>query len=252
MDIRSKRVVVTGGSRGLGLGLVEALVARGAHVTAVARGAADLHAVQQRLGIAIVSADVTDAVAATTILGDIRPDILILNAGTPPPMGRLDQISWEDFSATWHVDVKGAHAWTQAALCLPLPEGSRLLMTSSGAAINGSPLSGGYGGAKKMIWLLAKYADALSLENGLGIRCQVVVPQQMVGGTGTGDAGSQAYAEANGISADEFIGRFGPPMPPRMFGNFVVEILEDARYATGLAFGLKAATGISPLDSSQA
>ena len=30
MDLRSKRVVVTGGSRGLGLGLVEALVEQGA------------------------------------------------------------------------------------------------------------------------------------------------------------------------------------------------------------------------------
>jgi NAD(P)-dependent dehydrogenase (short-subunit alcohol dehydrogenase family) len=37
MNISNKNVVVTGGSRGLGLGLVEALVAHGAKVTVVAR-----------------------------------------------------------------------------------------------------------------------------------------------------------------------------------------------------------------------
>jgi NAD(P)-dependent dehydrogenase (short-subunit alcohol dehydrogenase family) len=36
MNLKDKNVVVTGGSRGLGLGLVEALVAHGARVTVVA------------------------------------------------------------------------------------------------------------------------------------------------------------------------------------------------------------------------
>lgn len=38
MSLKDKSVVVTGGSRGLGLGLVEALVDQGAKVTAVTRG----------------------------------------------------------------------------------------------------------------------------------------------------------------------------------------------------------------------
>ena len=42
--------LVTGGSRGLGLGLVEALVNQGARVTVVARDQAALAAVKQRLG----------------------------------------------------------------------------------------------------------------------------------------------------------------------------------------------------------
>jgi NAD(P)-dependent dehydrogenase (short-subunit alcohol dehydrogenase family) len=36
-DLNGKRVVVTGGSEGLGLAMVEALVRSGAHVTALAR-----------------------------------------------------------------------------------------------------------------------------------------------------------------------------------------------------------------------
>ena len=46
MDLKDKKVVVTGGSRGLGLGLVEALVARGASVTVVGRDGDALAAVR--------------------------------------------------------------------------------------------------------------------------------------------------------------------------------------------------------------
>jgi NAD(P)-dependent dehydrogenase (short-subunit alcohol dehydrogenase family) len=106
MSLKDKNVVVTGGSRGLGLGLVEALVAHGARVTVVARDAGALGSVHARLGVATISADVTDETAAHRILGEIRPDILALNAGTKPPMGRLDQMSWADFTAPWEHDVK--------------------------------------------------------------------------------------------------------------------------------------------------
>ena len=59
MSLNDKTIVVTGGSRGLGLGLVEALVDQGAKVTVVAREKAALAAVEQRLGLAVIAADVT-------------------------------------------------------------------------------------------------------------------------------------------------------------------------------------------------
>ena len=46
MSLKDKTIVVTGGSRGLGLGLVEALVAHGAKVTVVARDPDRAQAVQ--------------------------------------------------------------------------------------------------------------------------------------------------------------------------------------------------------------
>ena len=252
MSLKDKNVVVTGGSRGLGLGLVEALVAHGAHVTVVARGADALKSVHARLGVATISADVTDETAAHRILGQIRPDILVLNAGTPPPMARLDQMSWADFTATWETDVKAGLYWLQAALKAPLASGARVLVGSSGAAENGSPLSGGYAGAKRMLWLMAKYANGVSAQNKLGIRFQAIVPQQMVGGTGVGNAGANAYARAMGIERDEFLARFGAPMPPREFGEKVVSVLSEPKYAEGFAFGLKGGTGITMLEGAAA
>ncbi len=249
MSLKDKNVVVTGGSRGLGLGLVEALVAHGARVTVVARGAASVRA---RLGVATISADVTDETAAHRILAESRPDILVLNAGTPPPMARLDQISWADFTAPWETDVKAGLHWLQAALNLPLKPGSRVLVVSSGAAVGGSPMSGGYGGAKRMLWFMAKYANGVAEQKGLGIRFQAIVPQQMVRGTGVGDAGANAYARAMGIKPEEFVARFGAPLPPREFGEKVVSVLDDPKYAEGFAFGLKGDTGITVLEGAAA
>jgi NAD(P)-dependent dehydrogenase (short-subunit alcohol dehydrogenase family) len=75
MSLRDKSAVVTGGSRGLGLGLVEALVAHGAKVTVVARGTEALVSVRARLGVATVSADVTDETAAHRMLAELCPGI---------------------------------------------------------------------------------------------------------------------------------------------------------------------------------
>ncbi|MES2152491.1 MAG: SDR family NAD(P)-dependent oxidoreductase [Pseudomonadota bacterium] len=251
MSLKDKNVVVTGGSRGLGLGLVEALVAQGARVTVVARGAEALEAVRARLGVAAVSADITDEAAAHRILAEVQPDILVLNAGTPPPMGRFDQLSWADFTATWETDVKAGLYWLQAALNQPLKPGSRVLVGSSGAGHTGSPLSGGYAGAKRMLWFMAKYANGVSEQKGLAIRFQAIVPMQMVGGTGTGDAGAQAYARAAGLTPEAFLARFGEPMPPRDFGEMVTTVLNDPKYAEGLAFGLKS-TGVTVLEAAAA
>jgi NAD(P)-dependent dehydrogenase (short-subunit alcohol dehydrogenase family) len=252
MSLKDKNVVVTGGSRGLGLGLVEALVAHGARVTVVARDADALESVHARLGVATIFADVTDETAAHRILAEVRPDILALNAGTKPRMGRLDQLSWADFTAPWETDVKAGLYWLQAALNLPLKRGSRVLVVSSGAAVSGSPMSGSYGGAKRMLWFMAKYANGVSEQKDLGIRFQAIVPQQMVRGTGVGDEGANAYARAMGIKPVEFLARFGAPMPPREFGEKVVSVLNDPKYAEGFAFGLKGDTGVTMLEGAAA
>jgi NAD(P)-dependent dehydrogenase (short-subunit alcohol dehydrogenase family) len=248
MSLKGKNVVVTGGSRGLGLGLVEALVAHGARVTVVARDSDALESVRARLGVATISADVTDEAAAHRILAEVRPDILVLNAGAKPRMGRLDQLSWADFTATWETDVKAGLYWLQAALNLPLKPGSRVLVGSSGAAKNGSPLSGGYAGAKRMLWFMAEYANRVAAQKGLGIRFQAILPMQIIGGTGVGDEASSAYARAMGMEREAFLARFGAPMPPRQLGDHLVAVLDDPQYATGFAFGLKGDTGITVLE----
>jgi NAD(P)-dependent dehydrogenase (short-subunit alcohol dehydrogenase family) len=248
MSLKDKNVVVTGGSRGLGLGLVEALVDQGARVTVVARQSDALEAVRTRLGVSTIATDVRDETAAHRILAEVRPDILVLNAGAKPPMGRLDQISWADFTAPWEHDVKAGLHWLQGALNLPLRPGSRVLVVSSGAAVDGSPMSGGYGGAKRMLWFMAKYANRVSEQRQLGICFQTILPRQMILGTGIGDTAAGAYARAMNIEPEAFVARFGAPMPPRDFGENVVTVLDDPTHAKGFAFGLSGDTGVTMME----
>ena len=113
-------------------------------------------------------------------------------------------------------------------------------------------MSGGYGGAKRMLWFMAKYANGISEQRHLGIRFQAIVPQQIIGGTGVGDAGANAYAAAMGMKPEAFLAGFGAPMPPREFGEKVVSVLDDPKYADGFAFGLKGDTGITILEGASA
>src|SRR5258708_29098809 len=159
--LEGQKVVVTGGSRGLGLGIVEALVAQKAQVTVVARDPERLAEVSKRLGVKVTRGDVTDEKLALDVLSDVRPSVLLLNAGATPPMGPLHELSWENFSRAWDVDVKAGFHWVQETLRLPLARGSRVIIGSSGAALNGSPLSGSYAGAQRMLWLMAVYSHDL-------------------------------------------------------------------------------------------
>ncbi|MBP2160456.1 MULTISPECIES: SDR family oxidoreductase [Asticcacaulis] len=248
MSLSSSSILITGASRGLGRGIAEAATARGAKVTLLARPSNALTTTAAALNAQAIAADITDADAAHRILADTNPDILVLNAGLPPPMAPIDTITWQDFTATWDTDVKAGLHWVQAALTQPLKPGSRVLLTSFGAAIMGSPMSGGFGGAKRMLWFIAHYANTLSSQRQLGIRFQTLIPRQMVAGTGTGDAGSHAYAAAQSISPEAFLERFGAPLDPRVYGDMVMEILSNPIYAKASAFGLKADTGITPIE----
>jgi len=248
-NLQGQQAVVTGGNRGLGLAMVESLVARGARVTVIGRDAERLKDVASRLGVDVIRGDVADEALARSVIGDLRPTLLLLNAGVSPGLGALHEQTWEGFSRSWNNDVKAGFHWLQHALRLPLPKGSRVLLSSSGAAVNGSPLSGGYAGAKRMVWLMAQYASGVSKELNLGITIQTIVPRQIIGDTEHGRLAAEAYAKKKGMSSSEFLAGFGAPMSPKQVGEHVVTLLTDPKYEQGIAYGLKGDTGIVSLDS---
>jgi len=51
-------------------------------LTAVARNSTRLAQLNERLGVAVIAGDVTDPTLAQSVLKDVRPDVLVLNAGT--------------------------------------------------------------------------------------------------------------------------------------------------------------------------
>ena len=126
----------------------------------------------------------------------------MLNAGATPRMGRLDQLSWADFTATWETDVKAGLYWLQAALNLPLKPGSRVLVGSSGAAAERIADVGRLCRRQAHALVHGQVRQRrLASRRASGIRFQAIVPLQIIGGTGVGDAGANAYARAMGIEA---------------------------------------------------
>ena len=87
--LEQEQILITGGSRGLGLGLVEALAARHANVTVVARDSAPLADLKARLGVSVIAGDATDPALADSVLRQVRPSVLVLNAGATPAMARI-------------------------------------------------------------------------------------------------------------------------------------------------------------------
>jgi NAD(P)-dependent dehydrogenase (short-subunit alcohol dehydrogenase family) len=108
---------------------------------------------------------------AARLLDRYVPQAVILVAGASPHMRPLQQQTWETFSVNWQADVKITFHWLREALLTPLRPGSRVVVVSSGAALNpnGSPLSGGYAGAKATQRFITGYAQDEARRAGLDL-----------------------------------------------------------------------------------
>jgi len=110
-------------------------------------------------------------------------------------------------------------------------------------------LSGGYIGAKRMLWFMAHSANAVSRERGRELHFQVLVPCQLIPGTTLGHQVAATYAKIEGVSVEKHVmQRYGSILRPREVGERVAELLADPRYASGVAYGFRANTDIMPLD----
>lgn len=168
--LEGKRAVVVGASRGLGRGVAQALSASGASVVAIGRDRDALEEIDAaHQSISVLVADANDPSVAGDVVSAHDPDVLAVVAGAAPPMHPIHQHTWETFSQPWDVDVRITFYWLREALSKPLRPGSRVLVMSSGAALAGSPLSGGYAGAKATIRFMAAYADEEARRADLGI-----------------------------------------------------------------------------------
>ena len=225
LQLSGTTAIVTGASRGFGRGIAIALAQAGANVVGVARDRTRLEDLRARLGggFTPVVADATDPVIAGQLLDEYRPRTLVLNAGATPLPRPLHQHTWQTFSRNWEVDVQHVFGWTREALLRPLEPGSVVIALSSGAALRGSPLSGGYSGAKAAIRFIAAYAADESGRAALGIRFISVLPQ-LTSATGLGAAGVAAYAARQGIDVATFLEGLGPALTPEHAGKAVIDL----------------------------
>jgi NAD(P)-dependent dehydrogenase (short-subunit alcohol dehydrogenase family) len=245
-DLRGRTAMVVGASRGLGRGIARAFADAGDRVVAVARTApalAELAAASANIRTEV--ADAAGAAAAWSLLDQYRPEVLVLVAGANPVMRPLQYQTWETFCVNWHVDVKITFGWLREVLLQPLPPGSRVVVMSSGAAVNGSPASGGYAGAKATQRFIAAYAQEESRRAGLDITVTAVMPRMTPLGD-VGRRGVRAYAARSGQTEEEYLKQMGEPLTPERAGSALVDLVR-ADPATVVPGYLLTAAGLQPL-----
>jgi 2-deoxy-D-gluconate 3-dehydrogenase len=130
-----KRALVTGASRGIGLGCAAALAEAGAQVILAARGADTLTAAVAEMRAAGFAAeacplDITDTAAMRAALARIGPlDILCNSAGMARHTPAADTTE-ADFDAVAAVNLKAAYFLAQAAAA-QMPRGGSIIQISS-------------------------------------------------------------------------------------------------------------------------
>jgi NAD(P)-dependent dehydrogenase (short-subunit alcohol dehydrogenase family) len=246
-DLSGTTAVVTGASRGFGRATAVEFATRGAHVVGVARNEALLHELSNELGAAFTPevADVADPSVASRILAQHRPRTVVLNAGATPAAAPLREQTWENFNTNWQMDVRHVFNFTREALNLPLHPGSVVVSFSSGAALRGSPLSGGYAGAKAAIRLISSSAAWDGERIGAGIRFVAVLPQ-LTPATDLGRLYTETYAASEGLTVAQYVERGGGCLRADDVGRCVADLVTDE--AHGAPAYLITRGGLAPVE----
>jgi NAD(P)-dependent dehydrogenase (short-subunit alcohol dehydrogenase family) len=246
--------IVVGGGSGIGRATVRALAAAGTRVWAVGRDRARLEQLREdvrqeaaRPGeVRVQALDATDATAMDRLINEVEPDLVVLSAGARARLALIHEQTWESFSAPWNTDLKIAFQVGQTALRRPLRPGSLVIIVSSGAGLGGSPLSGGYAGAKRMQMFLAGYLQRSADAAKLGIRFLALVPKQVVAETELGAMVASAYGALAGITPEQFMERFGAPLTANDLARTIVDLARGELTPEGNILGVSG-KGLEPL-----
>jgi NAD(P)-dependent dehydrogenase (short-subunit alcohol dehydrogenase family) len=219
-----QRALVIGAGSGVGHATARALLDGGVHVVAAGR-----------------ERDATDPTHVASLLVEADPDLVVVAAGVRPHMASIEEQTWESFSRPWNVDVKIAFEVGRAALARPLRPGSTVVIVSSGAGLDGSPLSGGYAGAKRTQMFLAGYLQRAADARELGIRFVALAPRQLLAGTAIGEAAAAAYGGEAGDSVEAYMKRrFPVALDPAGVASAIVSIANGEQHPQATVLALTA------------
>ena len=181
--LKDRVAIVTGASRGIGLGIAAELVRQGARVCVTARGREALDAAVAELGgpdVAIAVPGKSDdaghqaEAVARTIEAFGSLDMLVNNTGINPVYGPVADVDPVAAAKILAVNVLAPLAWTRQARDAWMGEhGGSVVNVSSVAGLRPSPGIGMYGVSKAA---LIRLTAELAVELGPRIRVNAVAP----------------------------------------------------------------------------
>ena len=226
--------LITGASRGIGLGIAQRLVDEGARVCVTARKPEALEAAVQELGgpdraMAVAGkADDLDhqrETVARVIETFGRLDLLVNNAGINPVYGPLMQVDLGAARKIIEVNGIAALSWVQQAHAAWLREhGGSIVNVASVAGLSASPGLGLYGTSKAM---LIHLTQELAVELGPTVRVNAVAPAVVK----TVFATALFEGREEQVSATYPLKRLGEPQD--VAGAVAYLLSSDASWVTG-------------------
>jgi NAD(P)-dependent dehydrogenase (short-subunit alcohol dehydrogenase family) len=231
-DDAGARVLVTGGSNGIGLGVARAFAAAGAEVAITGTKASASAYAHDLSGFAYFALDVRDADAIARVAGaQARLDVLVNNAGANFPFSPSE---WDPAVFEDAVRVNLFSAFRMASACKPLlaqsalAGGASVLNVASMASFRAIPFVPGYGAAKAGIVQLTKSLAVAWVDD--GIRVNAVAPGLIESNMTRGMKGVAALEEPEFAKIP--MRRWGTPAD--LAPAFLFLASEAARFVTGV------------------
>jgi NAD(P)-dependent dehydrogenase (short-subunit alcohol dehydrogenase family) len=245
-DLKGKVALVTGGNRGIGLGMAEAMAQAGADIVIWGSNAArnlEAEGKLNRLGVRVLAqqVDVADEAAVVAGMAEAiaamgRVDTVIANAGIGLGAPSYSEMSHDVWRRVMSVNLDGVFFTTREA-CRHMVEraktgdaGGSIMVTSSLSAISGAPRNEAYASAKGAIITLIK---AIAVEHArYGVRANAILPGWIATEMTAGAQGSDVFNSR--VITRVPMRRWGEPED---FGGIAVYLASDAsRFHTGDSF----------------
>lgn len=121
--LEGKKIVITGGTRGLGYAMAKKFIEEGAEVLITGRNKDNLEKAAKTIGCKYIQYDVTDFARLDSFVEQADKmldgaNVLVNNAGISLHEGTIRNVSYEQFDKQINTNLKGAYFLSQKFLCL--------------------------------------------------------------------------------------------------------------------------------------
>ena len=112
MNLNTAKIIITGGSTGIGYETAKQLINKGAKVVICSRNKTDLEKAAQEIGAIAIQADISNEAEVKALFKEANEklgglNVLVNNAGIGY-LAPLTETSEDDFTKIWETNVKGA------------------------------------------------------------------------------------------------------------------------------------------------